>query len=290
MWLFLATEIMFFTGLIGSYVVLRAGSPSTAFSNLFPPATDLTRLGEHQGVRIVEPGANHEKVAELFRDAMISFRKSATLPPEFALHDAEELIEWGQALTPGLPPEDAKKLAEEFQAAGATVELEGLKTYNWPLPYDTLLNPLSIDLTAANTFFLICSSVTMVFALAAVQRGHQAKFKAWLFATVCIGTLFVSIQAYEYRSLGFSHPHAVGISRDGHFRPDSSLFGSCFYVMTGFHGAHVTGGVILLLCVWIAALRGRYSPMNYSTVELAGLYWHFVDLVWILLFTVVYLI
>ncbi len=60
--------------------------------------------------------------------------------------------------------------------------------------------------------------------------------------------------------------------------------------MTGFHGAHVTGGVILLLCVFIASLRGAFSATNYSTVELAGLYWHFVDLVWIILFTIVYLV
>ena len=86
------------------------------------------------------------------------------------------------------------------------------------------------------------------------------------------------------------HHYPIGISASGHFRPSVSLFASCFFTMTGFHGAHVTGGVILLACVLIASLRGSYSATNYSTIELAGLYWHFVDLVWIILFTIVYLL
>jgi heme/copper-type cytochrome/quinol oxidase subunit 3 len=128
MWLFLATEVMFFTGLIGSYIVLRAGSPPSAYSNLFAPGTDLTRLAGSKGVPT------------------------------------------------------------------------------------------------------------------------------------------------------------------GHFRPSVSLFASCFFTMTGFHGAHVAGGVIMLTCMLIGQLLGRFSPSHYSPVELVGLYWHFVDLVWIILFTVVYLI
>jgi heme/copper-type cytochrome/quinol oxidase subunit 3 len=86
------------------------------------------------------------------------------------------------------------------------------------------------------------------------------------------------------------HHMPPGISATGHFRPSVSLFASCFFTMTGFHGAHVTGGVIMLTVILIQSLRGAYSRNHYSPVELAGLYWHFVDLVWIILFTVVYLI
>ena len=110
----------------------------------------------------------------------------------------------------------------------------------------------------------------------------------WL--VILIGSVFVGIQFIEYRKLMFADAHSIGVSRNGHFRPDSSLFGSCFFTMTGFHGAHVTGGVIMLTIIWVRSLFGGYDRHHFSPVELAGLYWHFVDLVWIILFTVAYLI
>jgi len=287
MWLFLATEIMFFTGLIGSYIVLRYGSPLGSYSNLYAPATDLSRLENTKGVLITNGGPNREQVVEIYRNAANAGRSPLDL---MSREFCEELIEAGEGLTGGMPPAKAEALKREFEAAGATAELESLKKEYWPQPYDSATNPLSIDLTALNTFFLICSSVTMVLALSAVQRGDQRKLVLFLLATVLIGSVFVSIQFIEYRKLMFADAHPIGISRNGHFRPDSSLFGSCFFTMTGFHGAHVTGGVILLACILIQAIRGKYTPDNHSSVELAVLYWHFVDLVWILLFTVVYLI
>ena len=87
------------------------------------------------------------------------------------------------------------------------------------------------------------------------------------------------------------HHYPPGISATGHFRPSVSLFASCFFTMTGFHGAHVTGGVILLSVIFIRSFFfDAYSSTSYAPVELAGLYWHFVDLVWIILFTIVYLL
>ena len=130
----------------------------------------------------------------------------------------------------------------------------------------------------------------MVLALSAIQRGNRAKCNFFLAATVIIGSIFLSVQVYEYRQLMFGHHYPIGISASGHFVPSCSLFASCFFTMTGFHGAHVTGGVILLAIVLIGSLLGRFSATNYATIELAGLYWHFVDLVWIILFTIVYLI
>ena len=158
------------------------------------------------------------------------------------------------------------------------------------MPYDNATNPLSIDLTAGNTFILICSSVTMVLALAAIQRGDRFKGTLFLGMTVFIGSIFLSVQVYEYYQLMIGHHYPPGISATGHFRPSVSLFASCFFTMTGFHGAHVAGGVVMLTCLFIGQLLGRFTPTHYSSVELVGLYWHFVDLVWIILFTVVYLI
>ncbi len=131
----------------------------------------------------------------------------------------------------------------------------------------------------------------MVLALAAIQRGDASRMRLWLLATIVIGSVFLGVQVYEYRELMFGHVYPPGISADGHFRPSSSLFASCFFTMTGFHGAHVAGGIISLLILFLTALKpGRYTQAHHSPIELVGLYWHFVDLVWIILFTVVYLI
>ena len=297
MWLFLATEVMFFTGLIGSYVVLRAGSPPTAYSNLYPPSTNLSGLENSKGVQVAALGPNHEEVITIFRRIANEGREPGQ---RLSREQCEELIETGRGITGGMPAEKARRLVDEMEAAKAVIleqdwgdgpsKLVPLLPINWPVPYIGETNPLSIDLTAVNTFFLICSSVTMVLALSAVQRGDQQKLVLFLLATVLIGSVFVGIQFVEYRKLMFADAQPIGVSRDGHFRPDSSLFGSCFFTMTGFHGAHVTGGVILLACILVQALRGKYTASNHSSVELAGLYWHFVDLVWIILFTVVYLI
>jgi len=163
-------------------------------------------------------------------------------------------------------------------------------TSSWPRPYDDATNPLSIDLTAVNTFILICSSLTMVLALSAIQRGDRRKLSLYLLATLAIGGTFLGIQVYEYRMLMFEHLYPQGISATGHFTPDVSLFASCFFTMTGFHGAHVAAGLVTLGVIFLQSLRGAYTRAHHGPVELAGLYWHFVDLVWILLFTVVYLI
>ena len=171
-WLFLATEVMFFTGLIGTYVLLRTGAPA------------------------------------------------------------------------------------------------------WPNPADRL----AVDLTAFNTFVLIVSSWTVVRGLQSIQKGDRGGLLKWLGLSIVFGSFFVGVQVYEYFEL-INHGDT----------PNVDLFWSTFYAMTGFHGLHVVVGVIWLVCVWIAAARGKYSAENNVGIELAGLYWHFVDLVWVLLFTIVYL-
>ena len=135
-----------------------------------------------------------------------------------------------QSLLPGTSPRDFTANPEA-------------KVYNWPLPYDEATNPLSIDLTAANTFILICSSVTMVLALAAIQRGDRRKLTLYLWPRPLIGSIVPRRSDLRISGLMFGHLYPVGISPTGHFTPDVSLFASCFFTMTGFHGAHVAGGV-----------------------------------------------
>ena len=147
-------------------------------------------------------------------------------------------------------------------------------TPRWPDP----ANRLAIDITAFNTFLLICSSFTMVYAVEKAMKGDQGGIIKWLGLTILIGATFVGIQAYEYKLLW-----------EANCRPNVDIFWSTFYAMTGFHGIHVSAGVIWLLCVWIGAVLGKVNKENFMKVELAGLYWHFVDLVWVLLFTIVYL-
>jgi heme/copper-type cytochrome/quinol oxidase subunit 3 len=138
---------------------------------------------------------------------------------------------------------------------------------------------LNVPITAGNTFILICSSVTMVKAFAAIEEGDQKMLRVWLLATAFIGACFVGVQIYEYREL-IHHG----------FLPSSGLYGSAFFTMTGFHGLHVTIGVLCILWVAMKSFRGSYSQADHQGVEVIGLYWHFVDLVWIILFTIVYLI
>lgn len=147
---------------------------------------------------------------------------------------------------------------------------------------------LNVPLTAANTFLLICSSVSMVKAFAAITQGDQKGLKLWLLATIVMGATFVGVQMYEYVELA-SHGFVPGAA-DYAAEHGAALYGATFYAMTGFHGAHVTIGVLCLTFVLFKAMAGKYSADNYGGVEIIGLYWHFVDLVWIILFTIVYLI
>jgi heme/copper-type cytochrome/quinol oxidase subunit 3 len=302
MWLFLATEVMFFTGLIGSYIVLRAGSPSTYYSNLYAPTTNMKDVENTYGVllhlarsnssqveeaiRAASPDLNAEEVHKLIEEAI------GAASPDLNAEEVHKLVEEAHegSMVNRLSKGKAQALHDQLAALGAKVKVEPLITHKWPKPYDELTNPLSINLTAFNTFVLICSSVTMVLALSAIQQGKRGRCTLFLGLTVIIGSIFLSIQISEYYELMVGRHYTPGISASGHFRPGVSLFASCFFTMTGFHGLHVTGGVITLILITIQSLRGVWTQTHYNSVEFAGLYWHFVDLVWIILFTIVYLI
>jgi heme/copper-type cytochrome/quinol oxidase subunit 3 len=151
---------------------------------------------------------------------------------------------------------------------------------------------LNVPLTGVN----ICSSVTMVKAFAAIENGDQSGLKKWLLATIFLGIVFLSVQFVEYRTLsgeGFvpkAEQYAAHGRAGGHEVLGGPLYGGTFYTMTGFHGTHVTIGVLCLIFTAWKAFRGKYTATNHGGVEIMGLYWHFVDLVWIILFTIVYLI
>jgi heme/copper-type cytochrome/quinol oxidase subunit 3 len=140
---------------------------------------------------------------------------------------------------------------------------------------------LNVPLTGVNTFILICSSVTMVKAFAAIEVGDQRNLRRFLLFTALLGLVFVGIKAFEWWELS---QHHIGPTST------TNLFGATYFTMTGFHALHVLAGVAAILFVVLRAMQGVYSRQNHDTVEVLGLYWHFVDIVWIFLFTIVYLI
>lgn len=143
---------------------------------------------------------------------------------------------------------------------------------------------LGINFTAALTFLLICSSVTMVLAVAASMEGNRKGTMKYLALTILGGILFLCGQYQEW--FGFN---GQGLLHEG-LTFGSTNYATTFYLITGFHGMHVTTGVIYLSVILFQTSRGWYDNGNYNRIELVGLFWHFVDLIWILVFTLVYLI
>ncbi len=139
---------------------------------------------------------------------------------------------------------------------------------------------LNVPITAVNTFILIVSSTTVVLALESIMKGDKRRLKLFLGATLALGATFLGLQVFEYTQL---------ILHDG-FTPSGSLFGGGFYTVTGFHGFHVFIGLLWVTGLLRQALQEKFSATNHSRIEIFGLYWHFVDVVWILLFTIIYLI
>ena len=136
-----------------------------------------------------------------------------------------------------------------------------------------------IPFTSVSSFVLLMSSLTMVLAVAAIERGDHHRVRTWLVATALLGSTFIAGQIYEFtvfvgEGMGYT----------------TSRSSSAFYTLTGFHGVHVSVGIVLLLSMFVMSVRGNLGPDRAETVEIFGLYWHFVDIVWILIFTIVYLI
>ena len=149
------------------------------------------------------------------------------------------------------------------------------KSLNGPIPVEVF----DIPLTSFSTFVLLMSSLLMVLQLDAIKKGNIGKFRLWCAGTIVLGLTFLGCQAYEFTT--FVHE---GLTLQ------TNLFGSTFFVLTGTHGTHVAIGVLWLMSLFLYSFRGGVSEERALDVEIAGLYWHFVDIVWIIIFTVVYLI
>jgi len=144
-----------------------------------------------------------------------------------------------------------------------------------PLPRDLY----EIGFTSISSFVLLMSSLTMVLAVAAIGRGDSAKLRTWLLTTAALGGIFIAGQVYEFQTF---------VKEGMGFTTNSAS--SAFFTLTGFHGVHVSIGIVMLVSAAVMSMRGRIPPSRAEAVEIVGLYWHFVDVVWILIFTVVYLI
>jgi cytochrome c oxidase subunit 3/cytochrome o ubiquinol oxidase subunit 3 len=137
----------------------------------------------------------------------------------------------------------------------------------------------NVPFTSASSFVLLMSSLTMVLGHHAYERRDMRQTRIWLVATALLGATFLAGQIFEFTE--FVH--------EG-LKASTSPFGSAFYMLTSIHGAHVAIGVTLLMAMFILSIQGRLFPDRGLNVELIGLYWHFVDIVWIVIFTVVYLL
>jgi cytochrome c oxidase subunit III len=142
----------------------------------------------------------------------------------------------------------------------------------WPTPG----LHLPVFVAGMNTIILVTSSFTMHWALQAIKRGNRAGLQAGLTLTFLLGLTFLLTQIREYSRLGFA--------------PNTDAFGTIFYCLTGLHGAHVFVGLTLLLAATVRAYRGHYSEEEHRGVEIPGIYWHFVDVMWIVVYTTVYIL
>jgi heme/copper-type cytochrome/quinol oxidase subunit 3 len=144
-----------------------------------------------------------------------------------------------------------------------------------PTPDDVF----DIPFTSVSSFVLLMSSLTMALAVASITRGDVQRNRAWLATTAMLGGVFIGGQVYEFTTF---YREGLGYT--------TNIFGSAFYTLTGFHGIHVSVGIVMLMSLLVMSLRGNLGPEKAEAVEIVGLYWHFVDIVWIVIFTVVYLI
>lgn len=178
---------------------------------------------------------------------------------------------------------DHRKLVMWIFIASETIFFAALMAtylvYRGKTPFEEGLGHLDLNVASLNTFVLLASSLTMVLSLQAIENNKKGRMIALLILTTVLGLAFLGGQAYEYYEL---YTHEVSI--------DTNLFGATFFVLTGFHGSHVAVGILWIVMLIIRALRGGITEHNHLSVELGGLYWHFVDLVWVVLFTIIYLI
>ena len=175
-----------------------------------------------------------------------------------------------------LPAEEAQALADE----GVRGTFANLPEIFQEMSIEGAVDPIfDIPFTSFSSFVLLMSSLCMVLAHKATEEGDYKNQRVWLATTALLGSVFIGGQIYEFTTF-----FREGLTFGG------SLFGSAFFTLTGFHGVHVTGGILMLVSLLVLSFQGKLKSDRSETVELVGLYWHFVDVVWVLIFTIVYLI
>jgi cytochrome c oxidase subunit 3 len=159
-----------------------------------------------------------------------------------------------------------------------------------PTAFVAASHELDLTMGAMNTAVLICSSLTMVLAVSAAQLGQRKSLVGYLILTICLGSVFLGIKALEYHEKFVNH-HVPGPSFhfDGPDPASAQLFFSIYFAMTGLHALHMIIGIALLAILAWRARRGVFSSEYYTPIDMTGLYWHFVDIVWIFLFPLLYL-
>ena len=170
--------------------------------------------------------------------------------------------------------------AMTFAALLTSAALLRAQNQDWP-PAATVFH---LGAAVAMTVLLLVSSAFMVTALSGIKRNNHKQFITFLLFTILCGAAFVVLQGLEWREL---MRQGMTLTRNSW---GAGLFGATFYVLTGFHGLHVLGGVIYLTAILLRGRGGHYHAGRYAAVEIAGLYWHFVDVVWIFVFTFVYVL
>lgn len=205
------------------------------------------------------------------------------------------------AYEPGVPVSNAKLAMWLFLATEIMFFMGLIGTYialrfgkaDWPTPEQA---HLSVNVGAFNTLVLIVSSVTVVLALSATARSDSRQQQLYLAITIALGCVFMVVKSFEYYG---KYEHGlfqivngwpVLAPAAGHELPGGGLWPSLYFTLTGFHGLHVIGGIVMLSMLLVQSLGGRLGPNRYERVELIGLYWHFVDVVWIFLFPLIYMI
>jgi len=193
-------------------------------------------------------------------------------------HEAAELGTWGFLVT-------------EVLLFGGLFGTYAVYRHQHPEAFAHASDALDVQLGAINTAVLIGSSLTMVLAVEAARRRAARAIVGWLAATIVLGSVFLAVKGVEYSHKW--HEHLIpgpGFSFEGAPGGPAQIFFALYFVMTGLHASHMLVGIGLLAWVARGALRGRFSGANINWVEMSGLYWHFVDLVWIFLFPLLYLV
>ena len=185
-------------------------------------------------------------------------------------------------------------LATEIMLFGVLFVGFGLSQAKWPEEFKEAHHHLQRPLGAFNTVVLLISSWTMVMGVLSAQRGNKKKLQMYLFFTIVCACMFLGVKYFEYghkieEGLLPGKWYSYHATIPEHVK-GASVFFSFYFMMTGLHGFHILGGVAVLTWILIRASKGEFGPNYYTPVDLVGLYWHLVDLIWIYLFPLLYLI